>query len=83
MSELMRLPVCVPMTVGVCYLMTGDGTSAEEYPGPYEMYPGMEDETLETNGKLMTDDVTLHAIPYTELGDDINGWTAYINCLPK
>lgn len=82
MSE-MRLPVCVPMTVGVCYRMTGDGVNAETYEGPYMVEPDETGTVLETNGLLMTDNVVVYPITYSEVGDAENGYTAYINCLPK
>lgn len=33
------------------------------YAGPYNLTPGTEVQTLETNGKRMTDNITVDAIP--------------------
>lgn len=38
------------------------GSTGESYPGPYEVTPSTEEQTLETDGKTMTNNVTVHAI---------------------
>ena len=49
------------------------------YGGPYEVTPKAWDEqTLETNGKLMADDVTVFRVPYYETSNLFDGKTAYI-----
>lgn len=46
------------------------------YLGSYEVTPG-EEQTLETNGYLMEDDVTVHAVPSDYVGSDIPRRTGY------
>lgn len=51
----------------------------EVYTGAYEVTPkAWESQTLETNGKLMTDNVTVYRVPYYETSNLFNGKTAYI-----
>ena len=52
---------------------------AETYAGPYEVTPKAWDEqVLQTDGKLMTDDVTVFRVPYYETINLFDGKTAYI-----
>lgn len=52
---------------------------AETYDGPYEVTPKAWDEQiLATDGKLMTDDVTVFRVPYYETVNLFDGKTAYI-----
>lgn len=56
----------------------GKGAAAETYDGEYIVTPmPYESQTLETNNKLMLDDVTVNAIPYYETSN-ISGITIYI-----
>lgn len=41
----------------------------ERYTGSYIVIPTREDQYLATNNKLMTDDVTVKEIPYTEVSN--------------
>lgn len=42
----------------------------DPYFGPYQVIPkAWEDQILETNGKNMTDDVTVFEIPYSEVSN--------------
>ena len=51
----------------------------EVYVGPYEVTPKAWDEqVLQTNGKLMADDVTVFRVPYYETSNLFDGKTAYI-----
>ena len=51
----------------------------ELYGGPYEVTPKAWDaQVLATNGKLMTDDVTVFKIPYYETSNVFDGLTVFI-----
>lgn len=51
----------------------------ELYGGPYEVTPkAWEEQILETDGKLMSDDVTVFRVPYYETSNLFDGKTAYI-----
>lgn len=51
----------------------------ELYGGPYEATPkAWEEQILETEGKLMSDDVTVFRVPYYETINLFDGKTAYI-----
>lgn len=53
--------------------------SGEAYVGDYEVTPkAYLDQTLETQGKLMTDDVTVFRVPYYETTNLFDGKTVYI-----
>lgn len=65
----------IPMSLGAAYI-TVDG---EEYAGPYEITPkAWNEQVLQTEGKLMTDDVTVFRVPYYETVNLFDGKTAYI-----
>lgn len=50
----------------------------DEYQGAYEVTPlARTEQTLETANKLMTDDVTVHKVPYYETSNPY-GTTVYI-----
>lgn len=51
----------------------------EVYGGPYEVTPKAWDaQILQTDGKLMSDDVTVFKVPYYETSNLFDGKTAYI-----
>lgn len=51
----------------------------ELYGGPYEVTPkAWEEQVLQTEGKLMADDVTVFRVPYYETINLFDGKTAYI-----
>ena len=55
------------------------GVSYDVYTGEYYVIPAPYDEqTLLTNQKLMTDDVTVAAIPYYETSNLSGGYTVFI-----
>ena len=54
--------------------------SYETYQGSYDVTPTSAVQTLDTNDKLMTDDVTVRAIPYYETRN-VSGTTIYIGTL--
>lgn len=51
------------------------GTPYEE---SYEVTPTMGEQVLPTRSKTMRDDVTVHAIPYTQTTNESGGYTAII-----
>lgn len=52
-----------------------------EYLGPYVIDPTFEDRTLNTNQKIMTDDVTVKAIAVSRTSNTSGGITVYIGGL--
>jgi hypothetical protein len=49
------------------------------YGGPYEVTPKARDaQVLETEGKLMTDDITVFKVPYYETSNLFDGLTVFI-----
>lgn len=50
----------------------------QTYTGEYIVTPTVAGQTLETQNKLMTDDVTVEAIPYHEVSNLFNGLTITI-----
>ena len=48
------------------------------YTGGYEVTPSGETQTLETNGKLLTQDIIIHPIPYQLVTNQAGGLTAQI-----
>ena len=52
--------------------------TADAYDGDYEVLPAVDAKKLETKHKFMQDNVTVLAIPYYEVSNDQNGFTAII-----
>ena len=52
--------------------------TADVYDGDYEVLPAVYAKKLETKHKFMQDNVTVLAIPYYEVSNDQNGFTAII-----
>lgn len=52
--------------------------NADVYTGDYEVTPQTVGQELFTKQKFMADDVTVHAIPYYEVGNNSGGSTVYI-----
>ena len=50
---------------GEVYFITPD-----PYPGPYEVTPSRQEQTLGTTGMAMLEDVTIRAIPYIEVPNE-------------
>ena len=48
------------------------------YEGPYEVTPRIYEQTLETEGKQMDDDVTVYEIPITNTTNPYGGQTVVI-----
>ena len=59
-------------------LSTAYTTHAATYDGDYEITPKAESQELKTKQKYMIDDVTVHAIPYFDVGNTSGGRTVYI-----
>lgn len=61
-------------------LVIGDaaGSYVPPYEGAYEVTPNFDEQVLETNGKRMTDDVTVHVIPVTWTTNIHGGQTVVI-----
>ena len=56
-----------------------DATGVDPYTGEYEVTPLADSAViLPTNGLRMTDDVTVHKVPYYETSNPSGGYTAYI-----
>ena len=58
-------------------LSLGAGT-ATTYEGPYEVTPRLTAQTLETQARLMQDDVTVHQIPVVRTSNLYDGITVVI-----
>lgn len=52
--------------------------TSDVYDGEYEVSPAIDAKELETKHKFMQDNVTVLAIPYYEVSNDQNGFTAII-----
>ena len=50
----------------------GGGSPVPEYKGDYEVSPSESEFVLETNGKRMNDDITIHAVSNTYIGSAID-----------
>ena len=61
--------------VGVVVISSGE---APRYEGPYDVIPRLYDQSLDTNGKLMRDDVTVYEIPITRTSNPEGGQTVLI-----
>lgn len=58
--------------------ITGSAVTGEGYTGSYEVTPSRTAQTLETANKVLTDDVTVFAIPFSEVSNPVGGTTFYI-----
>ena len=58
--------------------ISSDILAAKKYTGPYEVYPRKVEQTLETSDKLLTDDITIDAINYSEVDNVVGGKTVNI-----
>lgn len=67
-----------PVTVQVDTVTRTSASDVPVYDGPYEAIPKVEAQTLHTAKKLMTDDVTVHGVPFYEVSNDQGGNTVYI-----
>lgn len=67
-----------PVTVQVDAVTRTSASDIQVYDGPYEAIPKVEAQTLPTAKKLMTDDVTVHGVPFYEVSNEQGGNTVYI-----
>ena len=67
-----------PVTVHVDAVTRTSANDVPVYDGPYEAIPKVEAQTLPTAKKMMTDDVTVHGVPFYEVSNDQGGNTVYI-----
>lgn len=67
-----------PVTVQVDAVTRTSANDIPVYDGPYEAVPKVEAQTIPTAKKLMTDDVTVHGVPFYEVSNDQGGNTVYI-----
>ena len=67
-----------PVTVQVDAVTRTSANDIPVYDGPYEAIPKVEAQTLPTAKKLMSDDVTVHGVPFYEVSNDQGGNTVYI-----
>lgn len=71
----------IPQETTTVHVDTVTRTSSNDVPvydGPYEAIPKVEAQTLPTAKKLMTDDVTVHGVPFYEVSNAHGGNTVYI-----
>lgn len=54
------------------------GTGGDPYTGAYEVTPRLTEQTLETQYKVMMDDVLVRGIPITETSNPYGGKTVLI-----
>lgn len=64
----------VGMNIGAAYEMT----SGVPYTGSYEVTPRLYAQSLDTDGKLMEDDVTVYEIPVSRTTNPTGGLTVLI-----
>lgn len=64
----------IDMSIGAAYEMR----EGDPYDGPYEVTPRLHVQSLETDGKLMEDDVTVYEIPVTRTTNPHGGQTVLI-----
>lgn len=77
-QESIKASIISPEPIGVKIVgQTVRIGSAERYDGPYEVTPDFDTQTLETEEKLMTDDVTVYPIPVHRTTNPY-GTTVYI-----
>ena len=50
----------------------------EVYNGVYSVTPKVSEQKMHTTGKIMLNDVTVHAIPYFDVSNPFGGSTVYI-----
>lgn len=54
------------------------GVSGHVYKGSYEATPSVNEQTMNTQDKYMSEDVTIRSIPYYSVGNNSGGNTVYI-----
>ena len=64
----------IPVSVSAKY----EAVEGEVYQGPYGVTPRLGDQSLETNGLVMRDDVTVYRIPISRVSNPYDGITVLI-----
>ena len=59
-------------------VVTSEGNSAEDYVGEYTVTPSRKQQVLETQNKLLKENITVIEIPYSEVSNLGGGKTFYI-----
>lgn len=59
-------------------LVTTEDNSADEYKGGYTVTPSRKTQVLETQNKLLKENITVNEIPYAEVSNLGGGTTFYI-----
>lgn len=78
------LTPAVPLVGQISAIGNLGGTVSQElaphdkYSGPYEIFPRKVDQLLNTSDKLLTDDITIDAIRYSEVSNPEGGTTVNI-----
>ena len=67
-----------PATLTGSLIYSAGGVPAEPYEGDYEVTPRVYAQSLDTDGKLMMDDVTVYEIPVTRTTNPQGGLTVLI-----
>lgn len=68
---------CIPIAFKNIHQVTAT-PKVETYTGAYEVTPAVVSQTMETAQKFMTDNVTVKAIPFFQVGNTSGGDTIYI-----
>lgn len=58
--------------------ITGSAVTGDSYKGEYTVTPSRETKVLQTANKVLSDNVTIVAIPYAEVSNLSGGITFYI-----
>ena len=66
--------VNIAVGLGAAYSMV----EGDPYEGEYTVTPRLTEQSLETNGKIMRDDVTVHQIPISRVSNPYDGITVLI-----
>lgn len=72
-SAMLSAPTSLDVSIGTQTYMP-----AESYPGPYEVIPTSQEQSLHTADKHMRSDVTVHKVPYYETSNESGGFTVSI-----
>lgn len=75
--EFEELQTVIPTDFGEVFRVV-DPDGIPKYDGPYEITPSVNSKTIRTAQKLMKDDFTVQAIPYSEVSNLSDGYTVNI-----
>ena len=74
--------VVTPKAVVIGHLSIGGGGRLPYYDGDYTVTPKVYEQILETQDKSMSDNVTVEAVPYSEVSNPQGGYTVNIAYIP-